>query len=152
MQILKTKNHLLKEGKVLAATFKIFGYALIFICAHILFQICSFNGLTRLNLIDHQTFNIHTAKYHADKSISAEIPLQSRQSSQSVDAEVEPTEDDIHYSLSESSAHPDQRFQLGEFIYTSFIKSQYLRLTSSVYKQKEVPYFVLYHSWKNFIG
>ena len=151
MQILKTKNHLLRDGKGLVASYNIFRFALILFCSYILFQVCSINGLTRSNLIDHQTLNIHTATHQTDKSISAEIPLQSRQSSQSVDAEVEPTEDDIHYSVSESATHPDQRSQLGEFIYTSFIKSRYLRLTSSNYEQEGVPYFVLYHSWKNFI-
>jgi hypothetical protein len=152
MQILKTKNNLLKGVKEVLAAFNIFQFALILFCSCILFQAYSFNGLTRTNLNDHQTLNIYTAKYHTDKCISAEIPLQSGHSSQYVDAEVEPTEDDIHCSLSESTTHPAQRFQLGEFIYTSFIKSRYLRLTSSVYEQEEVPYFVLYHSWKNFIG
>lgn len=152
MQITITKNILLKGVKEVLEAFNIFRFALIIICSFILFQAYSFNGLTRKNLIDHQTLNLYTAKSHTDKCISAEIPLQPVHSSQYVDAEVEPTEEDIHCLLYESNTYPAQRFQLGEFIYTSFIKSRYLRLTSSFYEQEEVPYFVLYHSWKNFIA
>lgn len=82
--------------------------------------------------------------------ICSDFPFQNGKNSQGVVAEVEPTEDDIHHEslASNESYHP---IIINDFFYTSYIKSRLLRLTSSMFSHTSIPYFVLYHSWKNFI-
>lgn len=88
---------------------------------------------------------------HTTNFFSSEIPFHSSRSSDGVDAEIEPTEDDIRNDLSESFGNSFHNFNIEEIIYTSFIKSRYLRLASSIQQQSELPYFVLYHSWKTYL-
>ena len=103
---------------------------------------------------EHQTIyqcsNQSSINKVSDRFIGSDVPFQTSKKSQGVDAEVEPTEDDIHHEslASNESFHP---IITDDFFYTSYIKSRFLGLTSKIHSQTEVPYFVLYHSWKNFI-
>jgi hypothetical protein len=40
----------------------------------------------------------------------------------------------------------------GEFEYTTCLKSRYLQLTSSVNNRATIPFFILHHSWKNYLS
>ena len=151
MQIWDSQNKSLVTRGFSLKTFNLLRFLLIFISAVVLLQILSFNVSASVNSNKIFTSSKSTEKLFSDKSVSSENPLHSGQSSNGVEAEVEPNEDDIHHNLSESSNSSVQKFILDELIYTSFIKSRYLRMASSIYRQAEVPYFVLYHSWKNYL-
>jgi hypothetical protein len=77
--------------------------------------------------------------------------LEPGQAASMVEAEVESSEDDIHQNISAPCNGLAQKFLLEEFAYTTFLKSRYLRLASTLQRQCEIPYFVLYHSWKSYL-
>lgn len=128
-----------------------FRFVLIFICTIIVHQICNANFLHKEYPCNNYTASFTVQKNINDQFITSEIPFQSGRSSHGADAEVEPTEDDVNHNLSALGNSSFQKFMLDELVYTSFIKSRYLHLTFSIHRQVEVPYFVLYHSWKNYL-
>ena len=100
----------------------------------------------------HHTSSIcKTSTNYTGHFITADIPFQSNESSHGIEADIEPSEDDLNHSTPTISSTSPQKFILDEIVFTSFIKSRYLRLASSIHNKDEVPFFVLYHSWKNYI-
>ena len=151
MQKRNSENNLLVTKGFSLKISNIFRFALIFISIGILLQIISFSVSAHETKLKIFTTTKSTEKLLNDKCVNSEIPFHSGQSSQGADADVEPTEDEIHHDLTTSTNNSIQNFILDEFIYTSFIKSRYLGLASSLLRQEVVPYFVLYHSWKNYL-
>jgi hypothetical protein len=67
--------------------------------------------------------------------------------------EMEVAEDDDRQS-SEDECNEDinQQYSTKHLAYNNIIRSRYLQLTSSAQQQPAVPFFILHHSWKNYIG
>lgn len=151
MQKHDSENNLLVTKGFSLKISNIFRFALIFISIGILLQMISFSVSAHVKTSTVFTTLQSIEKSLNNKYVSSKTPFNSGQSSQGSDAEVEPTEDDIHHDLTFSTNNSIQKFILDEFNYTSFIKSRYLRLASSLLRQEAVPYFVLYHSWKNYL-
>ena len=149
MQKRYSQNNLLVPNGFSLKTSNLLRFASIFIITVAQFQIFSLNVSASVNSYKNFTTFKKTEKSFSDKSISSEIPFHSGQSSQGIDAEVEPTEDDIHQDISGSFSESLHKFYLKEFIYTSFIKARYLRLAFSIHRQAKVPCFILNHSWKS---
>lgn len=64
--------------------------------------------------------------------------------------EIEVAEDEDHQNNQEEAyKNSEQKFSYGELIYYNILRIRYQQLASSTHKQTVVPFFVLYHSWKN---
>ncbi len=61
-------------------------------------------------------------------------------------------DDDKHIGEQETFNHFYQRNAGDELAYHCILQSRYLQLISSLQKQPEVEYFILYHSWKKHIA
>lgn len=61
-------------------------------------------------------------------------------------------DDDKHIGEQEIYNHCCQRNAGDELAYHNVLQSRFLQLISSVQKQPEVDYFILYHSWKKHIA
>ena len=80
-------------------------------------------------------------------------PLPADHANLKLDIEVEVTEDDeLEHDVDCSNSCANQQFTIEERLYTSCIKSRYLRLVSSLDSKTEVPYFILHHSWRSHIS
>jgi hypothetical protein len=135
---------------VFRKTSSLFRFALLMICFLFIHQISTAGDLIRTISFNTPEKSEAVQLNITNKFFTSEIPLQSGQLSHGVEAEVESSEDDIHHNLADTNNNSAQNFLLEEFIYTAFIKSRYLRLVSSNHEKAVVPYFVLYHSWKNY--
>ena len=61
-------------------------------------------------------------------------------------------DDDKHIGEQETFSHFYQKNAGDELAYHCILQSRYLQLISSLQKQPEVEYFILYHSWKKHIA
>ena len=66
--------------------------------------------------------------------------------------EMEVAEDDEHACEQESFNHFSQQSFIYDHAFDCIIRSRYLQLTFSAQQRPEVPFFILHHSWKNYIA
>lgn len=67
--------------------------------------------------------------------------------------EVEPSdEDEVHNDQIHLNASIAKNYLFEGFHYSYFIHTLYLRLVSANRQKVELPYFVLYHSWKSHLS
>jgi hypothetical protein len=76
------------------------------------------------------------------------IPHQESQLDLFIEAESS-DEDEIHNEQIHPNGPFDKNYTFESFHYSYFIHTLYLRLVSSNLRKVELPYFVLYHSWKS---
>lgn len=76
------------------------------------------------------------------------IPLQGNQLDLYIELESS-DEDEVHNEQTPLSGSIVKNYTLEGFHYSYFIHTLYLRLASSKRSKVELPYFVLYHSWKS---
>ena len=69
-----------------------------------------------------------------------------------MDMEFELAEEDETDNNQEETFGITEKYALHEFKYTCSLQSLYLHLNSSVHQQNLVPFFILYHSWKDDIN
>ncbi len=67
--------------------------------------------------------------------------------------EMEETEDeDIQSNHQELNNNFSQKYNTEELAYNCILQSRYLQLATSIHQQQAIPYFILYHSWKNYLS
>lgn len=83
--------------------------------------------------------------------VRAQLPSQSTPIGLEMEVETA-EEDDTKNNLEEYCNNLASIHAVEEQVYTSFLRSRYLQLASSVHNQPTVPFFILYHSWKNYLA
>lgn len=104
------------------------------------------NGTGSVTVVKQQQPAV-TAAAH----VRAQLPHQSTP----VDLEMEvetAEEDDTKNYFEEYCQNIAAIHAVEEQVYTSYLRSRYLQLASSVQNQPAVPFFILYHSWKNHLA
>ena len=67
--------------------------------------------------------------------------------------EMEEVEDDEKQNCThEFYSNYTHQYAADALAYNGILKIRYLHLASSIHQQAEVPYFILYHSWKNHLA
>lgn len=84
---------------------------------------------------------------------SAQHPLHSIPENWELEIVAEDSEEnDTQNNWEEPNDHSDRKFSTEELLYTSYLKSLYVQLASSIQGQSQVPRFILHHSWKSFLA
>ncbi len=93
----------------------------------------------------------HTNKAAVQLLYAVHLPYQSSPVGFEMEIEVA-EEDDTKNDLEDFCNNLAAIHAVEEQVYTSFLRSRYLQLASSVHDQPAVPFFILYHSWKNHLA
>lgn len=93
---------------------------------------------------------IHSASQQIRPYFSASLPVEFADTAMEVEAETTEEDDTQNYQDDFFSKLAQKRVA-EELLYTCFLRSRYLQLISSAHRQPAVPFFILYHSWKNYL-
>lgn len=125
-------------------------------CLFLFFLVLFFQQLLTFNALKEDSNRLkaacrsqHIPNVPTGPQISAHVPTQS--SPIRFEMEVEVTEEDETKNNLEGY-NPTVKHAVEQLVYTSFLRSRFLQMASSVHKQPRVPFFILYHSWKNFLA
>ena len=83
--------------------------------------------------------------------VRAQLPHQSTPDDLEIEVETA-EEDDTKNNFEEYCQNIAAIHAVEQQAYTSYLRSRYLQLASSVQNQPTVPFFILYHSWKNHLA
>jgi len=97
-----------------------------------------YNSSVRTNSTHKQLDGFYLTTAHEHVPIAMEMEVVEDESEQN-------SEDESCVSLS-------QKHTSEELCYNCILRSRYLQLAFSAQQQPAVPYFILHHSWKNYIG
>lgn len=61
-------------------------------------------------------------------------------------------EEDLRNECTENCQPFAGNYVAGELLYTSSIRSRYLQMLSAFYNRTAVPFFILHHSWKEYLS
>lgn len=112
-------------------------------------QLLTLNAFKGSSIRLEAAYTSHIPKVPTGPLISAHVPPQS--SPIRFEMEVEVTEKDETKNSIEGH-NPTVKHAVEQLVYTSFLRSRFLQMASSVHNQPTVPFFILYHSWKNFLA
>ncbi|RXK58416.1 hypothetical protein ESA94_17405 [Lacibacter luteus] len=103
-------------------------------------------GTAKTNFSAEQRTNSLT-----NTQLSVHLPYQSSPVGFEMEVEVA-EEDDTKNDLEEFCSNLAAIHAIEEQVYTSYLRSRYLQIASSVHDQPAIPFFILYHSWKNHLA
>ncbi len=97
--------------------------------------------------------HLHSQHIFSNSQLSYHLPFQPNP----LEWEMEFVEEDDENNNRKTSADDYRtsfikKHSSDELDYTTGLNSRYLQLTSSVSKRPSIPFFILYHSWKNYLS
>ena len=133
----------------------VINYCFVFLLAFVFFlqQLSAFTVLKTGSRTAKTNFTAASYKTNsfANTQLSVHLPYESSPLGFEMEVEVA-EEDDTKNDLEEYCNNLAAIHAVEEQVYTSFLRSRYLQLASSVQNQPTVPFFILYHSWKNYLA
>lgn len=95
------------------------------------------------------TKNDSTVKFERATKFSITLPQEHLPAAMEMEVLEDENEQNTEYV---SNAALSQKFISEELFYNSILRSRYLQLAFSAQQHPAVPFFILHHSWKNYIA
>lgn len=134
------------------AAFK-YSLFLIFVFAFSLQQFSAF-AFTQLaeNTTKETSSNLHSQHLLSNSQLSYHLPFQPNPLEWEMEFLEEEDDNNRKITADDYRTSFIKKHSSDELDYTTGLNSRYLQLTSSVSKRASIPFFILYHSWKNYLS